>query len=76
MMSKKRAFFASCTLTHTPIKLASRNMIFRCLSETPAILKDLLELIRRTDGEHYESMVSRLQPPGGDEEEASQANGE
>ena len=32
------------------------------LSETPAILKDLLELIRQTDSAHHAGMMSRLQP--------------
>jgi wobble nucleotide-excising tRNase len=32
------------------------------LSETPAVLKDLLELIQREDPKHYAGMVSRLAP--------------
>lgn len=43
------------------------------LSETPAILKDLLELIRQTDPLHYEGMVSQLRPNDTDKEEGQVA---
>lgn len=35
------------------------------LSETPAILQDLLALIKESDPEHYAGMTSLLQPPAG-----------
>ena len=35
------------------------------LSETPAILKDLMALIQQEDAKHYEGMVSRLDPSVG-----------